>query len=238
MMAMSKKAQDELPGEIEVLLPWHAAGTLSPRDARRVQKAIALNPDLARQYATVQDEHAETNLLNESVDVPSLRIMHKLFAAIDAEPVRQVETPLSLSGRVATVFGHLSPRTLATVAVLGALVLLLQAGVIGAVLMKFDGGSVQMAAPQEPARPGSAERLTRAVVPAAGSQIFVRFIPEVRMTDITAFLESHRAVIVDGDQTGLFRIQVGDQLASQDELANMIARLKQDRIVSRAASAQ
>mgnify|MGYP000753497376 CR=1 FL=1 len=35
MMAMSKKMLDE-PSEIEMLLPWHAAGTLNARDARRV----------------------------------------------------------------------------------------------------------------------------------------------------------------------------------------------------------
>lgn len=40
MMAMSKKMLDE-PGEIEMLLPWHAAGTLSSRDARRVEEALA-----------------------------------------------------------------------------------------------------------------------------------------------------------------------------------------------------
>ena len=40
MMAMSKKMLDE-PGEIEMLLPWHAAGTLNTRDARRVEEALA-----------------------------------------------------------------------------------------------------------------------------------------------------------------------------------------------------
>jgi len=41
MMATSKKVLDEEPGEIEMLLPWHAAGTLNARDARRVEEALA-----------------------------------------------------------------------------------------------------------------------------------------------------------------------------------------------------
>src|SRR5207302_9116507 len=35
MMAMSKKILEQEPSEIEMLLPWHAAGTLNARDARR-----------------------------------------------------------------------------------------------------------------------------------------------------------------------------------------------------------
>ena len=40
MMAMSKKIPDQDPGAIEALLPWHAAGTLSARDTRRVDEAL------------------------------------------------------------------------------------------------------------------------------------------------------------------------------------------------------
>jgi anti-sigma factor RsiW len=72
MMAMSKKMLDE-PGEIEVLLPWHAAGTLNARDARRVEEALARDPELARQYAVIREEYAETIDLNESLGAPSAR---------------------------------------------------------------------------------------------------------------------------------------------------------------------
>ena len=36
MMALSKIVLQQEPSDIEMLLPWHAAGTLSARDARRV----------------------------------------------------------------------------------------------------------------------------------------------------------------------------------------------------------
>jgi anti-sigma factor RsiW len=130
---MSERTDRE-PTEIEALLPFHAAGTLNLRDARRVDEALATNPDLARQYAVIQDEYAETILLNESLGAPSARAMQKLFAAIDAEPTRKAAfNPLM---KVAGFFSSLSPRTLAYAGVAGAVLVLLQAGVIGTVLVK------------------------------------------------------------------------------------------------------
>ncbi len=71
--------------EIEALLPWYAAGTLSRYDADRVEQALARDPELARRYDLVRQELAETIRLNETLSVPSARAMEKLLAAIDAE---------------------------------------------------------------------------------------------------------------------------------------------------------
>src|SRR6478609_4849679 len=144
-MAMSKKILEQEPSEIEMLLPWHAAGTLSARDVRRVDEALACDPELAKQYAVIQEEYAETIHLNESLGAPSTRAMQKLFAAIDGEPARTPSASLNISARVGRFFASLSPRTLAWSASLGALALLLQAAVIGAVLMKNQTSSFQTA---------------------------------------------------------------------------------------------
>jgi len=135
MMAMSKKMADE-PGEIEMLLPWHAAGTLNARDARRVEEALAREPELAKQYAVIREEYAETIHLNESLGAPSVRAMQKLFDAIDGEPERKPSAASRISSGISQFFASLSPRTLAWSATAAAVALLLQAGVIGAVLMK------------------------------------------------------------------------------------------------------
>src|SRR6478752_4293119 len=144
MMAMSKKLLDE-PSEIEMLLPWHAAGTLNARDARRVEEALARDPDLARQYAVIREEYAETIHLNESLGAPSARAMQKLFAAIDGEPVRKPSLTSRISTGIAQFFSGLSPRTMAWSAGAAALALLLQAGVIGIVLIKNQNASYQTA---------------------------------------------------------------------------------------------
>src|SRR5215204_1213101 len=104
MMAVSKKMLDHEPSEVEMLLPFHAAGTLNARDARRVDEALASDPELAKQYAVIQEEYAETIHLNESLGAPSARAMQKLFAAIDGEPVRKPSLSINLSARIAQFF--------------------------------------------------------------------------------------------------------------------------------------
>src|SRR6476646_472428 len=145
MMAVSHKMLDQEPSEIQLLLPCHAAGTLNARDTRRVDEALANDPDLARQFAVIREEYAETISLNESLGAPSVRAMQKLFAAIDGEPVRKPSVSVSLSARISEFFARLSPRTLAWSASLCAVALLLQAGVIGAVLMKNQTASFETA---------------------------------------------------------------------------------------------
>ena len=92
-------AINEEPGhrEIEALLPWHAAGTLSPRDANRVEQALAGDRELLRQYELVREELIETIHLNETLGVPSARAMERLFAAIDAEEARSATAAGSTS---------------------------------------------------------------------------------------------------------------------------------------------
>src|SRR5580704_18809806 len=119
--------------EIEALLPWHAAGTLNRRDSDRVEQAIAGDRELARRYELVREELAETIHLNESLGAPSARAMEKLFAAIDAEGAvkRKPGFAFDLRTRVSEFFSAFAPRTLAYASGVAALVILLQAGVIG-----------------------------------------------------------------------------------------------------------
>ena len=134
-MTAAKRVTDDEPGDVEALLPWHAAGTLSTRDIRRVEEALARDPDLAKQYAVIRDEYVETISLNESLGAPSVGALQKLFAAIDAEPALSVPIArLGLWARVSQFFSDLSPRTLAAAGAVGALVVVLQAGVIAAML--------------------------------------------------------------------------------------------------------
>ena len=57
--------------EIEALLPWHAAGTLSRCDADRVEQALSDDPKLAQHYDLVRQEFAETIHLNERLGAPA-----------------------------------------------------------------------------------------------------------------------------------------------------------------------
>jgi anti-sigma factor RsiW len=217
-----------------MLLPFHAAGTLSARDARRVDDALASDPELARQYAVIREEYAETISLNESLGAPSTRAMAKLFAAIDAEPVRKPSLSVSLSARVSEFFARLSPRTLAWSASLGAIALLLQAGVIGAVLMKSQTASFQTASLSlnESSAPITRDLGSSVAPPRA----LVRFAPEARVADITALLDNYQASIVDGAKGGMFRLQFGSKAMSKDEVASLLKRLQGEKIISLAVA--
>jgi anti-sigma factor RsiW len=224
-MAASRKIAEQEPGEIELLLPWHAAGTLDARDSRKVEEALAHDPELARQYAVIREEYAGTIDLNESLGAPSMRPMLKLFAAIDAEPARKPGLSLNIAARLAGFFSSLSPRTLAWSAGLGALALVLQAGIIGTVLMNNRSASFQTASlsMNEP-------------VAAAAPRALVRFVPDARMVDVTALLDKYQASIVGGASGGMFRLQFANAAMSKDEFSSLLGRLQNEKIVGLAVA--
>jgi hypothetical protein len=237
MMATSKRILEQEPSEIEMLLPWHAAGTLNARDARRVDDALARDPGLAKQYAAIQGEYAETIHLNESLGAPSARAMQKLFAAIDGEPARKPSVSFNISARIAGFFAKLSPRTLAWSASLSALLLLLQAGVIGAVLMTKQNTSFQTAS-LSPSAPSPGAPITRALGSEPPPRALVRFAPDARVADIMALLDNYQASIIDGARGGLFRLQFANRAMGRDEFAGLMRKLQNERIVSLAVDAQ
>lgn len=168
MMAMSKAMpEDGEPGELEALLPWHAAGTLNPRDAQRVGEALDRDPGLAKQYAAVLEEYAATIEFNESLGAPSSRAMHALFAQIDADPAQLPRKPPGIGGRIADFFAGLSPRALAWSASVAGFALLLQAGLIGAMLA-WPVSGVQTASDQTQQKPQQPS--PTAMAPAAAPQ--------------------------------------------------------------------
>jgi anti-sigma factor RsiW len=244
MMAMSRQMREQDPGEIEAMLPWHAAGTLNARDAGRVEAALARDPELARQYAAIREEYAATIHLNESLGAPSSRAMYKLFAAIDAEPARTPgRSSPSLSSRVGGFFAGLSPRALAWSAALGAVALLLQAGVIGAMLARQDAVPFQTASYQPPPEAMALRRgepITRSLVaePEQAPRAVVRFAPDARAAEIAALLDAYQASVVDSARGGTFRLQFGDRPMSKQDAASLMNRLQREKIVSYAQPAQ
>jgi hypothetical protein len=231
MMGLSNKMLQDDPSEVELLLPWYAAGRLNARDARRVEEALGTDPALARQYAVIREEYAETIALNESLGAPSGLAMQKLFAAIDAEPERRPPVTAGLAARISGFFSNLSPRTLAVSATLGAIVLVAQAAVIGAVLMKNPSGSFQTASLS------MNEPVTRDLGGAAPPRALVRFAQDARIADITALLDKYQASIIGNVRGGMFRLQFGDQAMSKDDLTSLINKLSSEKIVSLAVPA-
>lgn len=206
------------PNEIETLLPWHAAGTLSPRDAKRVEDALARDPELARRYALVREELGEAIRLNESLGAPSTRAMDTLFRKIDAEPARRPRVSLNLSQRFTEFMASLTPRTLAWSAAAAAVVVLLQAGIIGGVLLNERAGT------------GGYQTASAPGMMAAGSYVMARFAAQSSAGDVTNFLQSNKISVADGPAPGgLYRLRVSDAKLPKDKLADVVKQLQQDK---------
>jgi hypothetical protein len=215
--------------EIEALLPWHAAGTLSRREAERVDQAIARDRELARYYDLVREELAETIHLNETLGAPSARAMEKLFAAIDAEEARAPRRPRSfdLAERMSGLLARLTPRTLAWSAGVAALAILLQAGLITAVVLR------------EPAATGS---YGLASAPNnEGSSVWVRFTPHANVSEITEFLGTFKAKLVDGPSVAggsMYRVRLAPTRLPKEEVGQIIRQMQsQSRVVGFVATA-
>lgn len=211
---------NEQRNDIEDLLPWLAAGTLNRRDAQRVEEALARDPELARRYELVREELGQTIHLNETLGAPSARAMEKLFAKIDAEPARKQAMSLNIGMRVAEFFASLSPRTLALSASVAAIAILLQAGLIAGIVLKDYNTAGYETASAPSTDPG------------VGAFTLIRFAPQVTVDDINKFLEANKLSIVAGPVPGgLYKVRVSMTGLPKDELAGIVKKLQQDRVV-------
>jgi anti-sigma factor RsiW len=211
---------DSERGDIEELLPWHAAGTLSLREAQSVEAALASDPELARRYELVREELAQTVALNESLGAPSVRAMDALFAKIDAEPARHPAMSFDLGGRLRTFFASLSPRTLAYAGTAAALAIMLQAAVIGGFVIKDQSaGGYQTASSHQT----SADDGTYAVI---------QFKPQASAADITKFLETNKLSIADGPSAGgLYRVRIAAKKLPKADVTRTIKTLQIDPVI-------
>ena len=211
---------DEERQAVEELLPWYAAGTLDPRDVRRVEDAIARDPALSSKYELVREELTSTVHLNETLGVPSVRAMDKLFASIDAEPARRHVRSADIAERISAFLRSLSPRKLAWATIAAALVIVVQTGVIGGVLLNQASGPTTLAS-----GPTNAT--------AQGAFALIRFAADASAADITALLEANRVSIADGPTAGgIYRIRAVMPGLPKEELAKLIEQLQQDKAVS------
>ena len=195
-------------------------GTLSRSDARRVEDALTRDPELARRYALVREELGETIRLNETLGAPSAQAMEKLFAKIDAEPARRQAASLNLGARMAEFFAGFSPRTLAWSASAAALAILLQAGFIANIVIKENtaGGYQTASAPS--------------TEPGVGAFTLIRFAPQATQDDVTKFLEANKLSVAAGPMAGgLYKVRVAVTGLPKEELARIVKKLQEDKVV-------
>lgn len=221
------QSQPEQPSEIEALLPWYAAGTLRRRERQRVEEALRKDPALARHLELVREELAETIHFNETLGAPSARAAERLMAAIDAEATRK-RTPGAAAGWLTGFFANLSPRTMAVAASFATLAIALQAVAIVDIFTK------PQAVPRE-----AGPAVEQGAGHKNGTFAMVRFARQASAAEITHFLQNYQAALVDGPTPGgLYRVRIAMTSLAKEELAKIVARMRQDRVVETAEPGQ
>ncbi len=214
--------------EMEMLLPWYAAGTLGTAETARVEAWLAAHPEAQKAVALIREELDETIAANEHLGVPNPGAREKLMQAIAAEP----DPAASVTGiwrRVTALVAGLAPAGMSPgMALAGAaagLVILLQSAALGMLLLGAQVGGMRLASGED----GGA---------AAGTFVIVRFADDAKASDIAALLRPMRATIVDGPKPGaVFKIRVGPRVLTNAERTAIMDKLRSRRdIVSFIAS--
>lgn len=219
--------------DIEELLPWYAAGSLGRRDTQRVERALERDPELARQLELIREELAETIHVNETLGAPPPKVLNKLMAGIEAESgPAPAKARLSFGAWLNEKFSGLSARKLAYAGVVGAVIIVAQAGVLTSLYVSEH--TIDENAPMT--RGIDINRSTLSSTPSdqktAGSHVLVKFAPGASAAEITRFLELHRLAIVDGPRAdGIYRLRVASNTLPREEVARIAARMRENSAI-------
>jgi hypothetical protein len=78
-----------------------------------------------------------------------------------------------------------------------------------------------------------------ASAPTESAVVAVRFAAEANMTDVSKFLETYQASLAGGPGPGnLYRLSIGDTALPPEELAKIVGRMAQEKVVAFAAAVQ
>jgi anti-sigma-K factor RskA len=219
-MFKNKAAERE---EIEALLPWHAAGTLSRREADMVERALATDVDLAAQYETIREDLAETIVANESLGAPSARAMQRLMADIEADvsTARRVRSSFNLGEWLSERLSSFSPRTLAWSGTAAALAIVLQAGLLAGMFVseRQATGPTLASVPSEQVIKG-------------GTYAMITFSSQASIADVSKLLETYKMTVVDGPNGGgVYTVRVAMTGIPKEELARTVKKLQDEPAV-------
>lgn len=204
--------------EVDRLLPWYATGRLSPDEAARVERALAADPGLRANLAVAEEEAAETRAVLEALPFPRAQMREDVLARIRAlqpRSPRRAGAAGARGGLVARALAWLEglgPRNLAWAGMAAALLVVLQAGLLAATLLRGPAGGQYTTASQGD--------------DGQGSFALVSFAPGATIERITTFLGERGASLTDGPRGGLYRLRLSGQPLEAAELDRALAALR------------
>lgn len=201
--------------EIEAMLPWLVAGTLSRSETSRVTRYLETHPEAAAHVALARDEREAAISGNEAIAAPSTANLDRLMASVanTSQPRSiAVPSPASIWESIAGFVSSLSPKTLGMAATAAALVLVVQAATIGTLINSKSTGGYQTASG------GPVSATTE------GVQALVSLQPGVTAAALTAALSELKAAIVDGPKAGgVYRVRIA---GDKTDATVIVAKLK------------
>ncbi len=211
-MAMSDTT-NEIPdrAEIELLLPWYATGRLDAADAARVEAFLATHPEMRRQLALVREEQDQTVHANEALHSSSRGSLDRLMASVAGETPQPL-SPSSLWARVSKFFAAPTAGGVRWAGAAAALLLLVQAAVIGSLLVARSSDTYETASGKP--------------VPAGRATLLVGFADGATAPAIATLLGEFEAQIVEGPKPGgMYRIRLAKAPATEAERQDILRRL-------------
>ena len=222
-------ANESEPGDIELLLPWHAAGTLGRRDTQRVEAALANDPELARRYELVREELGADN--------PSQRDLGRAVGARHDRRCSPRSTPSRRAGRrhrsisargSREFFAELSPRTLAWSASAAALAIVLQAGT-----------DRRHRCSRKRARAAMKPRRRRRASSGEGSYALIRFQPQASAAESpSSWKPTNSALRTGRPRAGYTAYASRRRSFRRPDLARVVKELQDDTVVGFMAATQ
>lgn len=202
--------------EIEALMPWYVTGKLDATSRARVERYLEAHPERRVHLALVREESDATITANEAVPAPGPEALARLRASIAGAP-RGRSLWAQLSQRLADWLSDLAPSQFVLATAAAALVVMLQAAVIGALVVERAAAPAYQTA--------SGKETT-----GNGVELLVGFAETATAGEISALLEQLDAVVVDGPRAGLYRLRLPEQGEEEGNVA--IELLKESEAVT------
>jgi hypothetical protein len=208
--------------EIEALLPWYVSGKLDATSRARVERFIEAHPEMKAHMALAREEADASISANEAISPPGRAALDRLRGSITTGPRRKPAAGLltQISDRFADWFAGFTPPQLALAGAVAALLVLLQAAVIGSFLIE------RAIAPTYQTAGGGEE------ADGGGFELLVGFSATATASEITDLLKRLDAVVTDGPRAGLYRLRFPEAKAGDEDRNAAIEALKQSGIVT------
>ncbi len=144
-----------------------------------------------------------------------------LTVPLSETPARKTQGSLDLGSRIAKLESSFGRGTIVWLIGAAVLAITVQTAVT-AVYVAQQRGSYQTAS-----------------APAEGALVAVRFASQASMADVGKFLDAYGASFAGGPRPGsLYRLRIGDTALPQAELAKIVSRMAQEKVVEFAAPVQ